>query len=693
RMGIGHEVVIEDVQKYVDDHMAEVLRLRGGDAQSFYDTYRDRAEIETLMNQLVAAYPGIAIQSQIGTSVEGKPIKLMRLSGPDQPGNPRSGRPIILINGCQHAREWIALMTTVFFMDRLAEEYGMNARITALMDRVEFYIVPIVNPDGYDYTWTPNNRLWRKNRRPPPTGSTCWGIDLNRNWSFQWGLNSGSSGDPCSDTYRGTAGLSEPEIAAMAALIDSIAPRLRGHLDMHSSAQKFLSPWGYTTSPPPPDLPLMDTLGARMRDAITPFRNKVYEYGQGSVILYLNSGNARDYTYGMHQRLSWTWESPTATGGFAPAASEIRPTCNEGLDGLLALADYHAYPVRLALPGNAPAVVAPNTATDVAVTISNLWGTASPGSSRLYWRFGPSGPFTQATMAHLGGADYRATLPAAPCGTEIQYYLEATTTAGGTVRLPEGAPGRIFSATAMNSQSLWSDSCESATGWSLSLGTDTATAGRWENSAPSATPAQPGSDVTPAPGTRCFVTDGRTSTNFGNYDVDGGTTTLTSPAFNAAPPSGFADSDVYVAYHRWASNNRGSLPDTNPLVVQLSNNGGSTYTTIETVTENTLSWVRRQVRVSDFMTPTSTMRLRVIARDDTGAIVEAAVDEVSAFAMGCPTPACPGDWNGDGVVDFNDLLDFLNDFNAGAPRADVNGDGVVDFNDFLEFLNMYNTPC
>jgi len=129
------------------------------------------------------------------------------------------------------------------------------------------------------------------------------------------------------------------------------------------------------------------------------------------------------------------------------------------------------------------------------------------------------------------------------------------------------------------------------------------------------------------------------------------------------------------------------------LVVQLSNNGGSTYTTIETVTENTLSWVRRQVRVSDFMTPTSTMRLRVIARDDTGAIVEAAVDEVSAFAMGCPTPACPGDWNGDGVVDFNDLLDFLNDFNAGAPRADVNGDGVVDFNDFLEFLNMYNTPC
>lgn len=54
---------------------------------------------------------------------------------------------------------------------------------------------------------------------------------------------------------------------------------------------------------------------------------------------------------------------------------------------------------------------------------------------------------------------------------------------------------------------------------------------------------------------------------------------------------------------------------------------------------------------------------------------------------------CVGDWNGDGVVDFNDFLDFLNDYNAGEPRADLTADGVVDFNDFLEFLNRYNEPC
>jgi hypothetical protein len=54
---------------------------------------------------------------------------------------------------------------------------------------------------------------------------------------------------------------------------------------------------------------------------------------------------------------------------------------------------------------------------------------------------------------------------------------------------------------------------------------------------------------------------------------------------------------------------------------------------------------------------------------------------------------CPGDWNADGVIDFNDLLEYLNDYNAQAPRADINQDGIVDFNDLLEYLNLYNTPC
>ncbi|MBM4108171.1 MAG: DNRLRE domain-containing protein [Phycisphaerae bacterium] len=67
-----------------------------------------------------------------------------------------------------------------------------------------------------------------------------------------------------------------------------------------------------------------------------------------------------------------------------------------------------------------------------------------------------------------------------------------------------------------------------------------------------------------------------------------------------------------------------------------------------------------------------------------------------------PPPPCPGqgpgacapaDWNEDGVVDFNDLLEFLNAFNAADPCADLNADGVVDFNDFLGYLNLFNLGC
>ena len=74
------------------------------------------------------------------------------------------------------------------------------------MKNVEIVYVPFANPDGYEvcnellvtldsfmvlqFTWTAD-RLWRKNRRPPPSGSTCYGVDLNRNYDDHWGVSGG----------------------------------------------------------------------------------------------------------------------------------------------------------------------------------------------------------------------------------------------------------------------------------------------------------------------------------------------------------------------------------------------------------------------------------------------------------------------------------------------------------------------
>ncbi|MBM4108500.1 MAG: hypothetical protein FJ255_06765 [Phycisphaerae bacterium] len=69
----------------------------------------------------------------------------------------------------------------------------------------------------------------------------------------------------------------------------------------------------------------------------------------------------------------------------------------------------------------------------------------------------------------------------------------------------------------------------------------------------------------------------------------------------------------------------------------------------------------------------------------------------ACFVSTCPgtgTGACSrADWNEDGTIDFNDMLAFLNTFNAQDLCADLNADGAVDFNDFLAFLNLFNVGC
>jgi hypothetical protein len=82
-----------------------------------------------------------------------------------------------------------------------------------------------------------------------------------------------------------------------------------------------------------------------------------------------------------------------------------------------------------------------------------------------------------------------------------------------------------------------------------------------------------------------------------------------------------------------------------------------------------------------------------LAQPVAGGVREGQFELRSGYLRPPAPPACPGDWDFNGTVDFNDFLAFLNDFNTQAPRADLTGDGVVDFNDLLAFLNLFNTPC
>ena len=79
-------------------------------------------------------------------------------------------------------------MTVEYLVYQLIAGYGKDEEITAWVDSYDFYVIPVINPDGFVYTQT-TERLWRKSRLPPLPGANqsevCWGIDLNRNWPNQ----------------------------------------------------------------------------------------------------------------------------------------------------------------------------------------------------------------------------------------------------------------------------------------------------------------------------------------------------------------------------------------------------------------------------------------------------------------------------------------------------------------------------
>jgi len=160
----------------------------------------------------------------------------------------------------------------------------------------------------------------------------------------------------------------------------------------------------------------------------------------------------------------------------------------------------------------------------------------------------------------------------------------------------------------------------------------------------------------------------------GEQDVDGGTTTLTSPTFSLA---GYQDG--IVSYARWYSNNTGSAPNADSMPIEISSDGGTTWVQMELVTENLNAWATKSFRVGQFVQPTATMKVRFRARDEgSGSLVEAGVDDFRVEGIGC-TASNPADIDGNGAVDGADLGLLLAGWGSSSP--DLNSDGLVDGSD------------
>ena len=286
--------------------------------------YHSAASLEQELRQLADLRPDIAELREIGRSVEGRAIHVLRI------GERSGGQTTkILFMGCHHAREWIAVEVPFLLAKELVEQAD-DPQIAGWLSRAEIWVAPMVNPDGHEHSRT-EQRLWRKNRRPNPDGSI--GVDPNRNYGYMWGsLNVPTSSHvPSDETYVGPRAFSEPETQAVRDLV--ACEHFAGVITYHSYSQLILYPWGYTERPVPDerDLELMVDLATELQALIRRVHGAVYTPQQSSE-LYPTAGDTTDWTYGIYGIPSFTIELRPRTfeeGGFILPASQIQPTWEE----------------------------------------------------------------------------------------------------------------------------------------------------------------------------------------------------------------------------------------------------------------------------------------------------------------------------------------------------------------------------
>ena len=297
--------------------------------------YHSYAELERELLALQDSYSHIARVIDLGNSLEGRNIYALKIS--DNVYQDEQEAELFFV-GCHHAREWISVEVPFLLGKYLVENYETNSQVKDLVDQCEIWIIPLLNPDGLEYS-IHFYRYWRKNRRDNGDGS--FGVDLNRNYSYNWGLdNEGSSPFPSSNVYRGTSAFSEPETQIIR---DLFAERnFQAVISYHNYSQVILYPWGYTNQPTAEDQ-LLDQIAADMSGLIQSVNGNIYKYGQAGADLYLTNGGMIDWAFGAYNIPSYTLELPPIDqdhGGFFNAEKDIQPIFNENLPAMLYLIDW-----------------------------------------------------------------------------------------------------------------------------------------------------------------------------------------------------------------------------------------------------------------------------------------------------------------------------------------------------------------
>ncbi|KAI7261869.1 hypothetical protein KC345_g9638 [Hortaea werneckii] len=259
----------------------------------FFNDYQPFSVIEPWMRLMASLFTTHVRKVNIGVSAQGRDIPGLRVGvhpTNNQVENPPK-RKTVLIFGGQHAREWISTSTVTYLAYSFITGYGKSPSITRILEAFDIIFIPTLNPDGYIYTWE-TDRLWRKNRQPTNL-RFCQGIDLDRNFGFQWDGDghSTTAGNPCSESFAGDHPFQAVETQQLAAWaqnetehhnVDFVAM-----LDLHSYSQQILYPYSYSCDDLPANMENLEELAFGLGKAI-----RVGAHGHNYEVLSACEGNS-----------------------------------------------------------------------------------------------------------------------------------------------------------------------------------------------------------------------------------------------------------------------------------------------------------------------------------------------------------------------------------------------------------------
>ena len=696
---ITYEVIHEDIEQFYKSRLIQNYSSRDFNYGSMGGYYTFQ-EIEENIDELIFLYPNIISQKiSIGLSLEGRNIWALKVS--DNP-NINEQEPQALYTGLHHSREPMSYMNLFYFMHWLGENYETDLLAQHLVNNRELWFIPAINPDGlvYNETIAPGGGgMQRKNTRDTCSGTPI-GVDLNRNYGYLWGYdNEGSSPDGCNETYRGTSPFSEPETQAVRDFVNQHDFKI--NFNYHSYSDLLIYPFGYEyeNNAPQEDIDIFIEYGQDM------VQYNGYTLGTGPDLLYPVNGDACDWMYGEANIFSYTPEIGSNSDGFWPATQRILPLAQENLypNQVLALNAGSKYDVNISIDSES---FNSNNVYPLFISIMNRGLSDSNGAVQVEIISSDNLVF-ELNEITLNGLDSREYIDLG----DISYFELSNQSASGSI---ETITVNVYD----NDYYYYSDSIEiligepvsyifddfeSNSSWQVGAQTDLASAGVWERAIPSPTYeddnqiVQPNEDHTEF-GNYCYMTENSTNPdNETQSDVDGGATTLFSPVF---------DLSMYeialVSYWKWYTNNLGNNPGTDYWKVDVSNDEGLSWISLENTNLSNNFWQFEQFLISDYVTLTDKMQFRFIAEDifndgdvgSGGSLVEAALDDFRISIFENNNECNLGDINQDALVNVVDVVLLVNiiisDENVDnyLCSSDFNEDNLINIQDIILLVSL-----